>query len=90
MNQIFPSQPRTTKADAQRLMPHLASDKTVRAYLKTNPQSDDLKRCVHLELLRGPRRRVIIIEKIIVRIQQLERSEIEQKMVEFLSNLKKP
>ncbi len=90
MNHIFPSDPRTTKADAERLMPHLSSDKTVRAYLKTNPQGDDLKRCVRLELLRGPRRRVIIVEKLIVRIQQLERSEIEQNMVTFLANLKKP
>lgn len=90
MNHIFPNSPKTTKADAERLMPHLSSDKTVRAYLKTNPQGDDLKRCVCLELDRGWRSRRVIIEKIIVRIQQLERSEIEQKMVEFLSNLKKP
>jgi hypothetical protein len=84
---IFPSQPRTTKDDALRLLPVMSSDKTVREFLKTNPGTDDLKRCVRLELLRGHRRRVYIIEKLIVRIQQIERSEIEQRMTTYLSLL---
>jgi hypothetical protein len=84
---LFPAQPKTTKADAQRLLPHIASDKTVRLFLKTNPGIDDLKRCVRLELLRGFRRRGYLVDKLIVRIQQLERSEIEARMTTFLKDL---
>ncbi len=65
----------------------IANDQTVRAYLKTNPGIDDLKRCVRLELNRGPRRRGTIVDKLIYRIQQLERSEIEQRMVAYLASL---
>lgn len=76
---IFPTQPTINVKDRERIAATGILDswnKCVQGLNKHNPDADDLKRMVLIELERigGPRRD--ILEKLIVRVQKAEREEI--------------
>jgi hypothetical protein len=49
---IFPEQPEVSKADALRIHPHLSNRNVVRKWIRTNPELEDLKRAVLIEVFR--------------------------------------
>ena len=76
MKDIFPIMPRLAKGDHGRLVPKVSNEGACRAWLATNPGIDDLKRAYLIEIERGWQVRAGIEDRLLRRIQALERSEI--------------
>lgn len=90
--QIYPSQPRLTRANVSELIVHLGNAKTVIEFLRSNPDRDTLVRCVLIELERAryqPRplhslnRGVMALLR--KRIEQLDASVVEEKILTYLN-----
>lgn len=94
--QIFPDQPKLTKADATRLLPVIGNARIpLRQWLATNPPVDDLKRAVVLETLRAaeqPRPLASlgrgVLSLLMKRIQQLEYSDVDARIRAALTETK--
>lgn len=89
--EIYPKQPKLTRACVKELMPHLGNAKTVIEFLRENPDKDTLIRCVLIELERAkyqPRPLHSLSRGVLAllrkRITQLENSEIEERILNYL------
>lgn len=89
---IFPKQPTLTRADVERLTPHLGNYRIpFPAWLATRPPTDDLKRAVMIELERAkasgdPIQSMNrgILRTLLKTIQHRELSEINNCILEYL------
>ena len=87
---IFPEQPKLSKADEARLMPHLGNVRTtLYPWLQTNPSTDDMKRAVLLEVKRAKATHQPlltlkrgVLDMLIRYIQRNERGELDGMVVQ--------
>jgi len=71
---------RLTAADRQRLSNYAGNEKGTRALLKTNPAKDDVQRAILVELDRGWQIRNAILDPLLRRLFEIERSELVAKI----------
>jgi hypothetical protein len=99
---IFPAQPEVSAADTLRIRPHLKNKTVARAWIKTAPPTDDLKRAVLIEMFqavekagrtkRSPLTHITrgIHQDLIVAIQKNERAIIDDTVMGVLAKAVKP
>lgn len=90
---IFKNQPKVTRSDAARLLPHLSNFKVTKVWLSTKPDINDLKRAAILEVLRAKESYQAfkslnrgVLRIVLKRIQELEASRIDDKIRTYLLN----
>ena len=79
-----------TEQDRERLNPCVANDRETRRFLKSDPPKADVQKAAILELERWPRQRASIIHRLRVRVGQLEWSEVEARIHDYLHERKSP
>jgi hypothetical protein len=95
---IFPEQPKVSREDTFRIIGHIKNRNVLRAWIKTNPSTDDLKRAVLIEVYRAlnsTRSPLTAISRgvcydLIVAIQKRERSAIDDAIMGLLAPQKEP
>lgn len=80
---LFPSTPSLHRADRERLAAHLGNARELKRWIREDkPSTADLKRCIVIEVERGPRMRNDVILSLLVAIQRYERSAIERRIIQ--------
>jgi hypothetical protein len=74
---------RLTAADRQRLSDYSGNEQGTRAFLKTNPAKEDVQRMLLIELDRGWQVRNVILDRLLKRLFEIERSELVAKFDEY-------
>lgn len=90
---IFPEQPKVSKEDTLRIFPRITNRKNTRDWLKTNPELEDLKRAVLIEVFRcvnhvRPALTTIqrgVYQDILAAIMKRERSSIDEAVMDVLT-----
>lgn len=90
---IFPNQPKVSRDDTLRIFGHIKNRNVLRAWIKTDPSTDDLKRAVMIEVFRAlnsNRSPLTVISRgvcydLIVAIQKRERSAIDDAIMGLLA-----
>lgn len=90
---IFPEQPKVSKADTLRIFPKLSNRNVVRAWIRTNPELEDLKRAVLIEVFRciDSRRAPLTVlnrgvyQDLMAAIIKRERSSIDEAVMDILT-----
>ena len=91
---IFPEQPKTSREDTLRIFPKLSNRNVVRAWIRTNPELEDLKRGVLIEVYRcinGPKSPLMslnrgVYQDLMAAIMKRERSSIEDAIMDVLTD----
>lgn len=94
---IFPEQPEVSRQDTISILPHIKNRTVLRKWIKTQPTLDDLKRAVLIEVFRSLNTNKSPLSAIgrglcidlIVAIQRMERSEINDNIMNILSTHEK-
>lgn len=95
---IFPEQPSVSKDDVLRIMPKISNRSVLRQWLKLQPEKDDLKRAVMIELFRAlegfksPMTALKrgVFQDLVVAIQRIERGEVDACVLEILTDATVP
>lgn len=82
MYTIFPETPLLTDAHRKKFLPVMSNDARLREWLKDSKLPlEDLKRCVLIELESKRPMRMVMLHKLLTRIQRDERSLIERELL---------
>lgn len=90
---IFPEQPEVSRDDALRIHPHLSNRNIVRKWIRTNPELEDLKRAVLIEVFRcvNSRRAPLttmnrgVYADLMAAIMKRERSSIDEAVMDTIT-----